>query len=508
MPSLNTGNAILSNAIAVDSSYNVSINGSIAIGAASASTFKAYIVGDVFGSTGFYTRNTADTFLGSSNNGSGIIVNGTTLVTKIVSGGNTVATFASTGAATFTQSGGSFSIDSNGQFISKQNLDVATAGGRFTGQSARGTMGTIQIDQATTGADGGNIKFNVCPSGSTTPAEVMRMTSGGNLLIGNITDNGSRVRIIGATNEWGIDLQGSTTTSQSYGILVRAGTNSSDRSFQVTNSASTSTYFVVRGDGNVGIGTSTPSYALDINDTSGSGVRGMRISTSSSSVGPSIILRYAPGGLTNWLIGTSQAVSNSLEFIASNSVSGDPGTAGTTRMLITSGGDVLVGATSVPSGAVSMGTGSVFINNNLYIGNTAGTGGYAVRFDGYANALYAIWQNASGTDQGGVYLSYGATSWTANSDLRLKDINGTIDNALDKIMTLRPVNFSWKSDETKKEMLGLIAQDVEKVFPQLIDENRDGYMGVRYQELVPVLIAAIQEQQAQIEELKQLIKNK
>jgi len=94
MPSLNTGNAILSNAIAVDSSYNVSINGSIAIGAASASTFKAYIVGDVFGSTGFYTRNTADTFLGSSNNGSGIIVNGTTLVTKIVSGGNTVATFA------------------------------------------------------------------------------------------------------------------------------------------------------------------------------------------------------------------------------------------------------------------------------------------------------------------------------------------------------------------------------------------------------------------------------
>jgi len=48
MPSLNTGNAILSNAIAVDSSYNVSINGSIAIGAASASTFKAYIVGDVF----------------------------------------------------------------------------------------------------------------------------------------------------------------------------------------------------------------------------------------------------------------------------------------------------------------------------------------------------------------------------------------------------------------------------------------------------------------------------
>ena len=177
-------------------------------------------------------------------------------------------------------------------------------------------------------------------------------------------------------------------------------------------------------------------------------------------------------------------------------------TAGVERMRITSGGDVLIGATSFPSGATGNGGGTLFLNNNLYIGNTAGTSGYAVRFDGYANNLYAIWQNASGTDQGGVYLSYGATSWTANSDLRLKDINGTIDNALDKIMTLRPVNFSWKSDETKKEMLGLIAQDVEKVFPQLIDENRDGYMGVRYQELVPVLIAAIQELKQEIEILK------
>ena len=114
----------------------------------------------------------------------------------------------------------------------------------------------------------------------------------------------------------------------------------------------------------------------------------------------------------------------------------------------------------------------------------------------------------------GVYLSQSATSWTSNSDERLKNINGNIENAVDKLMTLRTVNFSWKNDENQKENLGLIAQDVEKVFPQVIDSNtltnlgdsddfdKTEYLGVRYQELVPVLIKAIQEQQVQIKELQ------
>ena len=93
--------------------------------------------------------------------------------------GTTALGIASTGAATFTQTGGSFLIDTNGHYISKQNLDVATAGGRFTGQSARGTMGIIQIDQVTTGADGGKIDFSVSPSGSTTPLLALTLASTG-----------------------------------------------------------------------------------------------------------------------------------------------------------------------------------------------------------------------------------------------------------------------------------------------------------------------------------------
>ena len=107
----------------------------------------------------------------------------------------------------------------------------------------------------------------------------------------------------------------------------------------------------------------------------------------------------------------------------------------------------------------------------------------------------------------GVYLAAGGTSWTSNSDERLKDINSTIENAVDKLMTLRTVNFSWKNDINKKENLGLIAQDVEKVFPQVVNSNKEKdaeieYLGVSYSDLVPVLVKAIQELSAQNQDLK------
>jgi hypothetical protein len=103
---------------------------------------------------------------------------------------------------------------------------------------------------------------------------------------------------------------------------------------------------------------------------------------------------------------------------------------------------------------------------------------------------------------GGVYLTQGATSWTANSDIRLKNINSHIENAVEKLSTLQTINFSYKDDKFKKQNLGLIAQEVEKIFPELIDKNGDGMLGVRYTELVPVLIKAIQELKLEIETLK------
>ena len=104
--------------------------------------------------------------------------------------------------------------------------------------------------------------------------------------------------------------------------------------------------FITGSNGFVGIGTTTPSYILDIRDSNTSGVRGIRVTSASNTVGPGIFLTVASGNNTNWVIGNSYYVGSALEFIASNSAGGDPGTAGTARMLITSGGNVGIGTTS------------------------------------------------------------------------------------------------------------------------------------------------------------------
>jgi len=129
-------------------------------------------------------------------------------------------------------------------------------------------------------------------------------------------------------------------------------------------------------------------------------------------------------------------------------------------------------------------------------------------FTGTAAGDFVMYNSSSGYNlfvvnfSGGVYLTSGATSWTANSDIRLKNINSHIENAVEKLSTLQTINFSYKDDKFKKQNLGLIAQEVEKIFPELIDKNNDGMLGVRYTELVPVLIKAIQELKLEIETLK------
>jgi hypothetical protein len=104
---------------------------------------------------------------------------------------------------------------------------------------------------------------------------------------------------------------------------------------------------------------------------------------------------------------------------------------------------------------------------------------------------------------GGVTLTNGSTSWAAYSDSRLKDVTGTYTNALADIAQLEPVKFTWKSDEDKKPCVGLIAQSVEKVVPEAIDKvkkpdyketgDETEYLSVRYTELIPLMVASIQE---------------
>ena len=88
---------------------------------------------------------------------------------------------------------------------------------------------------------------------------------------------------------------------------------------------------------------------------------------------------------------------------------------------------------------------------------------------------------------------------TANSDFNLKDDIITIPDALQKVRDMRGVSFSWK--ESGRKSIGVIAQEVEKVLPELVNET-DGIKSVAYGNMIGLLIEAIKEQQNQIDELK------
>jgi hypothetical protein len=94
---------------------------------------------------------------------------------------------------------------------------------------------------------------------------------------------------------------------------------------------------------------------------------------------------------------------------------------------------------------------------------------------------------------------------TAYSDARLKTNVSTIEAALEKVLQMRGVTYVRTDNNDTAEKVGVIAQEIQKVLPQVVNENTDGYLTVSYGNIVGVLIEAIKEQQKQIEELKSII---
>jgi trimeric autotransporter adhesin len=132
-----------------------------------------------------------------------------------------------------------------------------------------------------------------------------------------------------------------------------------------------------------------------------------------------------------------------------------------------------------------------------------------MRYKNQAGAYFAVGTQSGASPNfqifnpsgGGVYLGYAASSWTGVSDERLKNITGEISNGLNKVTQLRAVEFTWKRDETNESQVGLIAQDVQAVLPQAVSEN-DGHLGIRYTEVIPLLVAAIKELKAEFDAYK------
>ncbi len=126
----------------------------------------------------------------------------------------------------------------------------------------------------------------------------------------------------------------------------------------------------------------------------------------------------------------------------------------------------------------------------LIVGGTAGT-----------NSGYKLWVN-------GRVKSLGLNE---TSDGRMKKDITPISSALSNVMAMRGVTYNWRVDEFKDQGLetgtqyGLIAQELEKIIPELVNTDNEGWKSIQYSHLVPVLIEAIKEQQKIIDKQSQTI---
>ena len=101
---------------------------------------------------------------------------------------------------------------------------------------------------------------------------------------------------------------------------------------------------------------------------------------------------------------------------------------------------------------------------------------------------------------GSIYNTY----YTSDARLIREENIDNIDNvSIDNLFTLNPIIFSYKDDLTRKKHYGILAQDVEKVFPELVENNNIyGYKTVNYQEFIPIMLAKMKKIQDELEELK------
>lgn len=246
--------------------------------------------------------------------------------------------------------------------------------------------------------------------------------------------------------------------------------------------------------GNVGIGTSTPQTPLAIQGPT------PRISifdndVAISAVNPAWIVRSKDEGLANG----SFMIQSTADY-----------TAFTDRFIIKSDGIVGIGATVLQAeNKLTLGPQDSSQEGGQLALLPAGANTSSWAIDVYQNNLRIINGNASGvtntltaffTPAGNMTLT---GTLTQNSDRRLKADIRPITDAIGKLSRINGITYHWldKSRE-RREQLGVLAQDVEQVFPQAVTSDENGFMSVNYSGLIAPLIEATKELKAQNDELR------
>ena len=261
------------------------------------------------------------------------------------------------------------------------------------------------------------------------------------------------------TNQAGLKiapLSGATNNT----ALVLGTTSIPAGNFGIYNASTDSNYLA----GSVGIGTASPVGKLDVVGAAGINDPLVRFGTSAATDSNSIYLRngsgtfsfFISGDVGHFVPGTAAGDGGARVSVGKNMFLGDGNAA---RMVLLSTGNV--------------GIGTVAPSEKLHVlGN--------LRVEGSTDCI----------------LGNGSGGTNCSSDARLKRDVEPIEGALDKVREITGVTFNWKESSRNRDrkQLGVIAQDVEKVFPEAVYEREDtGYKAVDYGSLVAPAIQAIKE---------------
>ena len=301
-------------------------------------------------------------------------------------------------------------------------------------------------------------------------------------------------------------------------LKVNSTGGGSELAFKVADTSDNSVFEVQGGGtsvfqyGKVGIGTTSPDQMLHVSKGSAGSIDSHSTAAITIEDNDHVTLQFLTPNdkQQNIFFGDVQDNAHGIIRYDHSTTKLHLGTDGDPNKFILDNGKVAIGTTSfISNAALTVDGGDMMVSayhNNI---------GMSDLLPGYSRGDYgAIYSSANYVYFviGNSYVSNINTSGTYGaSDLRLKTNVSTISGALDKVNQLRGVNFEWKEEERGTgNNLGFIAQEMEAVIPELVNEaglpnNEKGeapIKSVNYANLTSVLVEAIKEQQTIIEDLK------